>query len=62
MKKEEARLSVRLHPETSRKLTYIAEYYGRSVNREIDWLVKQEIKAFETEHGKIELADLEENK
>ena len=62
MKKEVVKFSVRIHPETAKKLAYIAEYYGRSVNRQIDWLVKKAIAAFEREHGKIELADLEENK
>ena len=59
MKKEVAKFSVRMHPETAKKLAYIADYYGRSVNREIDWLVKREIAAFEKENGKIELEAIE---
>lgn len=53
MKKEETKFTVRIHPETAKKLAYLASYYGRSVNRQIDWLIKQEIAAFEQEHGKI---------
>lgn len=33
--------------------SFIASYYGRSDNRQIDWLTKQEIIAFERTHGKI---------
>ena len=61
MKKEEVKLTVRIHPETSAKLAYIAAYYGRSVNRQIDWLAKQEILAFERANGKIVLEEGEES-
>lgn len=54
MKKEETKFTVRLHPDTARKLVYIADYYGRSQNKQIDWLVKQCIIDFEKENGKIE--------
>lgn len=60
MKKDEARLTVRINSETARKLAYIADYNGRSVNRQIDWMVKREIAAFERINGKIELEN-EEN-
>lgn len=33
--------------------SFIASYYGRSDNRQIDWLTKQEIIASERTHGKI---------
>lgn len=54
MKKEETKFTIRLHPDTARKLVYIADYYGRSQNKQIDWLVKQCIIDFEKENGKIE--------
>lgn len=57
MKKEEAKFTVRLNPDTAKKLVFVADYYGRSQNRQIDWLVKQCIAEFEKEHGKIELED-----
>ena len=60
MKKEETKFTVRIHPETARKLACLASYYGRSVNREIDWLIKQEIASFEREHGPIEREAQEE--
>lgn len=35
------------------KLGYIAEYDGRSKNKEIEFLMKNKIDEFEKEHGKI---------
>lgn len=55
MKKEEIKFTVRINPESARKLVYIADYYGRSQNKQIDWLIKQCVAEFERDHGKIEL-------
>ena len=60
MKKEEIRLSVRIHRDVAKKLAYISDYYGRSMNGEIYWLAKQEIIRFEQEVGEIHPEDLEE--
>lgn len=57
MKKKEAKFTVRINPDSAKKLVYIADYYGRSQNKQIDWLIKQCIAEFEKEHGKIELED-----
>lgn len=57
MKKETVKFTVRLHPDTAKKLVFISEYWGRSQNRQIDWLVKQCITEFEQEHGPIDLQD-----
>lgn len=35
------------------KLGYIAEYEGRTKNKEIEQLIKKKIAEFEEEHGKI---------
>lgn len=59
MQKESVKFTVRIHPDTAKKLVYIADYYGRSQNRQIDWLCKQCILDFEKEHGKIEMNDTE---
>lgn len=37
------------------KLKYIAEYNGRSANREIEQLIRAHIARFEQKHGQIEL-------
>ena len=51
------KFTVRINPDTARKLVYIADYNGRSQNKQIDWLIKQCIIEFEKEHGKIYLED-----
>lgn len=56
MQKETVKFTVRLNPETAKRLVYIADYYGRSQNQQIAWLAKQCIAEFEREHGKIEFA------
>ena len=35
------------------KIAFIAEYEGRTKNREIEWLIKKRIAEFEKVHGKI---------
>lgn len=55
MKKDEIKFTVRLDRDAAAKLAYIADYYGRSQNRQINWLIKQCISTFEKELGKIEL-------
>ena len=37
------------------KIAYIAEYEGRTKNKEIEQLIKKHIEDFETVHGVIEL-------
>lgn len=47
-------LGIRVDAALHRKLAYVAEYDGRSINGEILFLVRQYIREFEAEHGKIE--------
>lgn len=42
------------------KLSYIAEYNGRSANKELEMLLKKYITQFEDEHGEIHLPISEE--
>lgn len=44
---------LRIPRETIDKLKYIAEYNGRSSNKEIEQLILKHIAAFEAEHGTI---------
>ena len=37
------------------KLGYIAEYEGRTKNKQLEWLLRRFIQEFEAEHGPIEL-------
>lgn len=39
------------------KLGYIAEYEGRTKNRELEQKIKKHIRGFEQEHGEIDLHD-----
>ena len=47
-------VSIRIEEEMLKKITYIAEYEGRSVNSHILVLVRNAIKAFESENGPID--------
>ena len=48
------RYTLRIDRQLFEKFRYIADYDGRSANREIEQFVKQRVKAFEAEHGTIE--------
>ena len=50
------RYTLRVDRELFAKFRYIAEYNGRSANREIEQYMKQTVKKFEAEHEKIELS------
>ncbi len=41
------------------KLGFIAEYEGRTKNKEIEQLIKRRIEEFEETHGKIETTESE---
>lgn len=47
-------VSIRIEEEMLDKLTYVADYEGRSVNSHILVLVRQSIRAFEEKNGPIE--------
>lgn len=45
--------ALRIPTPTMDKLKYIAEYNGRSANKEIEQLILKHIAAWEKEHGEI---------
>ncbi len=47
-------VSIRFEEEMLKKIGYIADYEGRSVNSEVLCLVRDRILAFEKENGKID--------
>ncbi|MBQ8833925.1 MAG: Arc family DNA-binding protein [Oscillospiraceae bacterium] len=47
-------VSIRIEEEMLEKIGYVADYEGRSVNSHILVLVRENIRAFEEKHGKIE--------
>lgn len=53
MTDNKCRYTLRVDPELLDKLGYIAEYEGRTKNRELEQLIKRRIREFEAEHGEI---------
>ncbi|MBQ8200465.1 MAG: Arc family DNA-binding protein [Clostridia bacterium] len=49
-------VSIRIEEEMLRKLTFVADYEGRSVNSHVLALVRESIRAFEKDHGPAEMA------
>jgi len=54
MADSKARFTLRVEPELLDKLGYIAEYEGRTKNRELEQMIKKRIREFEAEHGEIQ--------
>ena len=50
---EMARFTLRIPKSLLDKFGYIAEYEGRTKNRELEQMIKARIVAFEKEHGEI---------
>lgn len=47
-------VSIRIEKEMLDKIEFVAKYEGRSINSHILVLIRNDIRAFEAEHGKIE--------
>ena len=52
-----SRYTLRTDPVLLEKLGYIAEYEGRTKNRELEQMIKRRIAAFEQEHGEIPIEE-----
>ena len=48
-------VSIRIEQEMLQKITYVAEYEGRSINSHILVLIRNSVKEFEEKNGKISL-------
>ncbi len=57
VKKGEKHLSLRIEEKTLRKFDYVARYSDRSMNWMLISMIKRQIAAFESEHGRIEIDD-----
>ena len=56
MKDQElARFTLRVPRELLDKFGYVADYRGRTKNRELEQMMKARIASFEREHGPIQL-------
>ena len=47
------RYTLRVNRTLFQKFRYVADYEGRSANREIEQYIKQKFKSFKEEHDKI---------
>ena len=56
MTDNKSRYTLRVEQELLDKLGYIAEFEGRTKNRELEQMIKKRIAAFEKEHVKIEFS------
>ena len=54
MKDNLPRYTLRVSQVLLDKLAYIAEYEGRTKNKELEQLIKKRIAEFEKEHGEIQ--------
>ena len=52
---EQSRFTLRIHPLVMAKMKYIAETNGRSVNKEIEQILKWVIDDFENKRGRIHI-------
>lgn len=48
------RYTLRISPALMEKFSYVAEYNGRTKNKEIEQMIRKCIEVFEKEHGEIE--------
>jgi len=55
--KDNKHLGLEIDPQIHGKLRYIAKYEDRSINGQINFLIRQCIRDFEKQHGKIMLKD-----
>lgn len=52
---DEARFTMRIHPIVMQKIKYIANQNGRSINKEIEQILKWVINDYERTNGRIAL-------
>lgn len=54
MTNEISKFTLRTDSELMKKLRIVADYNGRSANRELEVLIKNHVAEFEKKHGKID--------
>ena len=57
---EQSRFTLRIHPLVMAKMKYIAETNGRSVNKEIEQILKWVIDDFENKRGRIHIDEADQ--
>lgn len=61
MKENETRFTLRIDRSLFNKFKYIADYDGRSANRELEHFIKKRVQSFEREHGVIPDEDIKDD-
>ena len=56
-KEKNKHLGLHIDEELHRKLRYVAEYDGRSMNGEVLYLIRRYLSDFEETHGKIPMSE-----
>lgn len=56
---DEARFTLRIHPIVMNKMKHIARSNGRSVNKEIEQILKWVVDDYERKYGRISLSNEE---
>ena len=56
--KDKYALLIRIDPMVMQKFGYIAKYYGRSKNKQIEFVMRGLIENFEQKNGPIQLSDI----
>ena len=51
------RFTLRIPRELLLKLGYIADYYGRTKNKELEQMIRSRIKSFESQHEVISIQE-----
>ena len=59
--KNNKHLGIEVDPELHHKLRFVANYEGRSINRQILYLIRQCIRDFEAKEGEIPYEPKEES-
>ncbi len=54
MTQEPSKFTVRTDSELLKKFRFVADYNGRSANRELEMLMKKHVESFEKQHGNID--------
>lgn len=57
--REMMHLSIRFDKELHDKFQYISEYEGRTMSRQIVYLISRFVRNFEQKHGPIDLSDIQ---
>lgn len=48
-------LSIRIEENMLKKIRVVADYEGRSINRQVSILIRDSIEKYEKQHGQIEI-------